>query len=81
MPRTIITVCKNQILSNQKNGTREPAVRVFSSGKVVARCHVANVVVDGKVVGRFIYDHDNKKPWGARAWFETVGDTAVEIEK
>ena len=77
--KTIVTVCKNTVLSNQKHGTREPAIRVLKEDGKVWRGHKAYVIVDGKAIGCFIYDHDNKKPWGARAWFETIGDTKVIV--
>lgn len=73
---TIVTICKNVVLGNQKSGRRDPAIRI-KNGASVSNCHTAEVWSGGRVVGRFVYDHDNKKPWGARAWFETVGDTEI----
>lgn len=71
MAKIYISICKNTILSNLKNGTDNPPIRV-SQGKhgKPQRCH-EYVFKDGD--GRVVYSPDKPMPWGARVWIEVSG--------
>lgn len=64
---TYVSVCKNTILSNLKNGTNTPTIRVSKSkhGKL-KRVH--KFEFNGR--GRIVYSPDKPMPWGARVWVE-----------
>lgn len=60
-----ISVCKNVIQSNNKNGwvNPEPTIRVSNtpSGKVTKRCHTVGIVdKDGNIVARMLATQDGK---------------------
>ncbi len=62
-----VSVCKNTILSNLKNKTNHPAIRV-SEGKhgKPARVHKLHHHGDMEVC----MDMEKPMPWGARVWLE-----------
>jgi hypothetical protein len=62
-----ISVCKQTVARNRKNGTNDPPIRV-SVGKHGKPFHQHAVHFEGK--GRVVYSPDNPLPWGARAWIE-----------
>ena len=64
---TYISVCKNTVLSNLKQGTNKPVIRV-SRGKWGKPQRVHEYVGHGLVHVR--YEPDSPMPWGARAWLE-----------
>lgn len=62
---TYVTVCKNTILSNLKNGTHKPAIRV-SQGKYGKPKRVHQFQTEGRIAVR----SGGPLPWGARVWLE-----------
>ena len=64
---TYISVCKNTVLSNLKNGTHRPVIRV-SRGKYGKPHRVHSFTAEGKI--RVRYRPNSPMPWGARAWLE-----------
>lgn len=64
--KTYVTVCKNVILSNLKNRTNKPAIRV-SVGKYGKPKRYRNYT-NGNV--KICADMKNPLPWGARVWIE-----------
>lgn len=67
--KTYLSVCKNTVLSNLKNGTNEPVIRV-SHGKYGKPSRVHSFKADGRV--EIKYNPKNPMPWGARAWVEVT---------
>lgn len=66
----IIQVWKQRIQSNQKHGTRLPAIAVREGRKsVYTNC--ARIMHEGKEVARVVYNHDKPLSCGARCWIET----------
>lgn len=62
-----VSVCKNIILSNLKNGTNKPTIRV-SRGKYGKPKHFrtfkhGNITISGDMTKK-------PMPWGARVWVE-----------
>ena len=72
MPKTYVSVCKNTILSNLKNGTDTPVIRV-SKGKYGKATRVREFAINGKA--KLVYSPDKPAPWGARVWLEVSGET------
>lgn len=80
-----ISVCKNVIQTNNRTIREgldrpiEPPIRIQDGkwgGKV--NCHDANLVVDGKVVGRIFYQPDTAViKAGAKVVIEFFGDVEV----
>jgi hypothetical protein len=68
--KTYISVCKNVILSNLKNGTRKPPIRV-SRGLHGRPRHCHSLAFKGRDIrqGRVVYSL-RPAPWGARVWIE-----------
>jgi hypothetical protein len=66
---TYITVCKNTILSNRKNGTDKPALRI-SEGKYGKPRRAHSIRIKG--MARVVQARPGEQgmPWGARAWVE-----------
>lgn len=62
-----VSVCKNTILSNLKNGTNRPTIRV-SVGKHGKPTRHHTMKFNGK--GRIVYSPNKPMPWGARVWIE-----------
>lgn len=62
-----ITVCKNVILSNLKNGTNKPPIRV-SRGLYGKPSHYHGMPFIGR--GKIVYSPKKPLPWGARVWIE-----------
>jgi hypothetical protein len=65
--KIFISVCKNVILSNLKNGTNKPTIRVcegyYGKPRHYRTYRNQNVTIHG--------DMTNKPmPWGARVWVE-----------
>ncbi len=69
MKKTYISVCKNVILSNLKNGTNKPPIRV-SVGKHGKPKHYHRYK---KGDFEIVCDMKNPQPWGARVWVEIDG--------
>src|SRR6266404_8189661 len=67
LSKTYISVCKNVILSNLKNGTDKPPMRM-SRGKHGKPMHFKHIEFEGK--GRIVYSPTKPLPWGARVWIE-----------
>ena len=69
--KTYISVCKNTVASNLKNGTRIPVLRI-SHGKYgkpqrADNFHLKTVKPASICVH---YNPHKPMPWGARAWME-----------
>lgn len=82
MPQTkFISVCKNVIMANNKTRREnldrpiQPPIRIQrgKSGPKVT-CNEANLVVDGKTVGRIYYREDAIIAAGAKVVIEFYGD-------
>ena len=65
--KTYISVCKNVILSNLKNGTRRPPIRV--SRGLHGRPRHCHSLAFKAAKGRIVYSL-KPAPWGARVWIE-----------
>jgi len=65
--KTYVSVCKNVILSNLKNGTNDPPIRVSAGLRGIPR-HFHSWSFEGK--GKIVYSPDKAAPWGARVWIE-----------
>jgi hypothetical protein len=64
--KTYISVCKNTILTNLKNGTNKPPIRI-SKGLNGKPTHAHTFEFIGR--GKIVYS-DKPAPWGARVWIE-----------
>lgn len=65
--KTYISVCKNVILSNLKNGTHKAPIRV-SRGLHGRPRHRHTLEFNGR--SRIVYSPNKPAPWGARVWIE-----------
>lgn len=65
--KTFVSVCKNVILSNLKNGTNKPPIRI-SRGLHGKPRHAQTFNFTG--TGRIVYSPRKPAPWGARVWIE-----------
>ena len=78
-----ITVCKNTILRNLKNGTKDPPIRV-SVGKHGTPTYYHRFRIPAGCLSEIVYlgngDGEKPLPWGARVWVQVhlTGDTTVE---
>ena len=66
MKTTYVSVCKNTILSNLKQGTNKPPIRV-SLGLNGRPRRVHSFSANGTI--RVVYS-PKPAPWGARVWLE-----------
>ena len=69
---TYITICKNIILSNLKNHTNKPPIRI-SKGKYGKPRHAYNFSAQGNI--KVVCNMNNPLPWGARVWLEIENET------
>jgi hypothetical protein len=88
--KTIISVCKNVIASNNKRNWVDPspAIRVATSkhGKVIQRCHRIGIMdKDGNIVATMVSTTDGKPVVGCGAKVALTTEYAVvdldDIEK
>lgn len=66
-----IVVNKHKVKANILHGTHEPVLSIQRSGETPEQGHEVDVVVDGKVIGTFIYRPGRPLGCGATVWFET----------
>lgn len=72
--KQILHVNQHVIRANAKGGSSEPPIIVRNyKGRVSA--HEVELVVDGKVVGKFVYRPHDPLPCGARLWLESDSNT------
>lgn len=71
--RRILHVAQCAISSNRKHGTNEPPI-ILRDYRGAERAHEVDLVVDGEVVGRFVYRPHEPLACGARLWMETSDD-------
>lgn len=71
--RQILHVAQCAIAANRKNGTNEPPI-ITRNYKGSERAHEVELVVDGKVVGKFVYSPHKPLSCGARLWLESDSD-------
>jgi hypothetical protein len=76
--KQILHVAQDAIRKNAKHGTNDPAIiiRDYKSGQ---RTHEAALMVDGRVVGRFVYRPHKPLSCGARLWLEVDTDIATIV--
>ncbi len=73
--KQIIHVAQDAIRRNAKNGTNDPAI-IIRDYRGVERANEINLVlIDGTVVGKFVYRPHSPLSCGARLWLEL--DTSV----
>lgn len=71
--KRILHVAQCAISSNRKHGTNEPPI-ILRDYRGAERAHEVELVVDGEVLGRFVYRPDKPLSCGARLWLETNSD-------
>lgn len=71
--KRILHVAQCAIASNRKHGTNEPPI-ILRDYRGAERAHEVELVVDGEVLGRFVYRPDKPLSCGARLWMETSND-------
>ncbi|SKB62996.1 hypothetical protein SAMN06295937_1011120 [Sphingopyxis flava] len=71
--KRILHVAQCAIASNRKHGTNEPPI-ILRDYRGSERAHEVDLVVDGEVVGRFVYRPHEPLKCGARLWMETSSD-------
>lgn len=71
--KQILHVNQHVIRANAKGGSSDPPiiVRNYQGAK---RAHEVELVVDGKVVGKFVYSPHEPLSCGARLWLESDSD-------
>lgn len=71
--KQLLHVAQCAIAANRKDGGfRAPIITRNYKGS--ERAHEVELVVDGKVVGKFIYSPHKPLPCGARLWLESDSD-------
>lgn len=68
--RRILHVAQCAIASNRKHGTNEPPI-ILRDYRGAERAHEVDLVVDGEVIGRFVYRPHEPLKCGARLWLES----------
>lgn len=73
MATKIVHVNTNIIRSNAKHGTKIPplTVRGPTRSQPIAYGHEVDLVLNGEVVGTFVYSPDCPLDCGARVWFSS----------
>lgn len=72
--KQLLHVAQCAIAANRKNGTNEPPI-IVRNYKGAKRAHEVELVVDGNVVGKFVYRPHDPLPCGARLWLESDSET------
>jgi hypothetical protein len=72
----IIHVAQDAIRRNAKLGTDDPAI-IVRRGRKATRHKGIELVVDGKVVGQFIYQPHKPLSCGARLWLELAPNVEI----
>lgn len=75
--RQVLHVAQCAIAANRKRTNGEPLEPpiIVRNYKGSERAHEVELVVDGKVVGKFVYRPHDPLPCGARLWLESQSDT------
>ncbi len=68
--KQIVHVAQDAIRHNAKHGTNDPAI-IVRDYRGATRVNELEIVVDGEVIGRFVYRPHDPLPCGARVWLET----------
>lgn len=63
----LLHVAQDAIRANTKDGGLRPPI-IVRNHKGAKRAHEVELVVDGKVVGKFVYSPHDPLPCGARLW-------------
>jgi hypothetical protein len=72
--RQVLHVAQNAIRANTKDGGLRPPI-IVRNYKGAERAHEVELVVDGNVVGKFVYRPHDPLSCGARLWLESDSDT------
>lgn len=72
----IIHINRNVIQQNEKNGRKEPIIRVEENGKTR---YCMELKINGPSV--MVYRPDKPRPCGAKVWLETEADVELIGEK
>lgn len=75
--KQILHVAQCAIAANRKDGGLRPPV-IIRNYKGAERANEVELVVDGKVVGKFVYSPHKPLACGARLWLESDSD-ALEL--
>jgi hypothetical protein len=68
--KQILHVAQHAIAANRKDGGLRPPI-IVRNHQGAKRAHEVELVVDGNVVGKFVYSPHDPLPCGARLWLES----------
>jgi len=74
--KTVVHVNQHHIKRNAKTGERLPVLTV-KTYKENRKSNQAEIVVNGIVVAKIVYEPDKPLPCGARVWIETEHEVRV----
>lgn len=74
MAKQILHVAQDAIAANRKDGGLRPPI-ITRTYRGAERAHEVELVVAGKVVGKFVYSPHKPLSCGARLWLESDSDT------